>query len=66
MISFAGKVPAGLPPLSLSFPTDQKELVDMIEELGGGVVLVPLVAILGNVAIAKAFGTFITNRVVWK
>ena len=31
-------------------------VVDMMKEVGAGVFVIPFVAILGNVAIAKAFG----------
>lgn len=58
----AGKVVSGLPNLSL--PTFSAQvgnqtysLVDMCRHLGSGMIIVPLVGVLTNVAIAKAFGT---------
>lgn len=64
-----GKVKSGLPSFSLppfetSIPvkngTDmqniQLDFMDMVTELGSSIALVPIIAVLGNVAISKAFG----------
>ncbi|CAG9804630.1 unnamed protein product [Chironomus riparius] len=61
-----GKVKAGLPSFSLPpFETDISgqngttihwDTMDMITELGSSIALVPIIAVLGNVAISKAFG----------
>jgi len=61
-----GKVKAGLPSFSLPpFETDipgqngtsvHWDMMDMITELGSSIALVPIIAVLGNVAISKAFG----------
>lgn len=57
---FLDKVAAGLPtvappPFSAFANNQTYAFEDMVFKLGGGVVVVPLIAILGNVAIAKAF-----------
>ncbi|XP_030746086.1 sodium-independent sulfate anion transporter-like [Sitophilus oryzae] len=55
-----GDVPSGLPDFSFP-PTTAKvnnetvSLVDMVTGLGSGIIVVPLVAVLANVAIAKAY-----------
>jgi sodium-independent sulfate anion transporter 11 len=61
-----GKVKAGLPSFSLPpFETDipgqngtsiHWDMMDMVTELGSSIALVPIIAVLGNVAISKAFG----------
>ena len=58
-----GNIEAGLPPFQpppFSFNnTDTGEhmgFVGMVSELGAAIIIIPLVAILENVAIAKAFG----------
>lgn len=61
-----GKVKAGLPsfdlpPFETSFigtngTTVEMGFMDMISELGSSIALVPIIAVLGNVAISKAFG----------
>ncbi|XP_044252765.1 sodium-independent sulfate anion transporter-like [Tribolium madens] len=58
--SLTSKVPEGLP--SFTNPVAEVQhgntttsVVDMMKELGAGIFAVPFVAILGNVAIAKAF-----------
>lgn len=56
-----GDVPSGLPTIKLppfSATVDNRTLdfVDMLQELGSGIVVTPIVAVLANVAIAKAFG----------
>lgn len=56
-----GRVRSGLPPLQLPpFNTIVNnrtlDFFDMCYELGSSVVLVPVISVLGNIAIAKAFG----------
>lgn len=61
-----GKVKSGLPNFSLppfetsyqgtNGTTVEMGFVDMISELGSSIALVPIIAVLGNVAISKAFG----------
>ena len=57
----SGKLQSGLPPFQ--HPPFQTILANqtldftaMCTELGSSIVLVPVIAVLGNVAIAKAFG----------
>lgn len=56
----AGRVEAGLPrlrlpPLSAALGNRTLGFADMVHELGAGVLLLPLVMVLANIAIAKAF-----------
>lgn len=58
-----GKVRPGLPSFQLppfqTFLNNQTvTFPEMISDLGSSVILVPVIAVLGNVAIAKAFGKF--------
>lgn len=60
----SGKLQSGLPPFQL--PPFHTQLLNqtfdftaMCTELGSSIVLVPVIAVLGNVAIAKAFGKII-------
>lgn len=51
---------SGLPPLKLPpFGTEINgvtvNFIDMCMDLGSSIILVPVIAVLGNVAIAKAF-----------
>lgn len=46
----------GLPPFSTTLGNRTLSFVEMCNELGTSIVLVPIIAVLGNVAIAKAFG----------
>lgn len=60
-ITSPGNVTSGLPPLQLppfhtSFSNQTFDFAAMCTELGSSIVLVPVIAVLGNVAIAKAFG----------
>ncbi|KAG5882266.1 hypothetical protein JTB14_014963 [Gonioctena quinquepunctata] len=55
-----GSVPKGMPdfgftPLSARFGNDTVGFTEMIASLGSGVIVVPVVAVLANVAIAKAY-----------
>ncbi|XP_054285137.1 sodium-independent sulfate anion transporter-like [Macrosteles quadrilineatus] len=57
-----GTVRSGLPPLQLPpfFTTVNNrtlDIFDMCYELGSSVILVPIISVLGNVAIAKAFAS---------
>lgn len=38
--------------------------IDMCSDLGSSIVLVPIIGVLGNVAIAKAFGMYAMSSVV--
>lgn len=56
-----GHVKSGLPsiripPFSTTVGDEQLSFFQMCTELGSSIVLVPVIAVLGNVAIAKAFG----------
>ncbi|XP_037293830.1 sodium-independent sulfate anion transporter [Manduca sexta] len=60
MFKLSGRVEPGLPPLSappFSAAVDNStvQFVDMVQQLGTGVVLLPVVMVLANIAIAKAF-----------
>lgn len=68
-----GKVKGGLPeiklpPFNTTLNNRTIEFNEMIADLGTSVVLVPIIAVLGNVAIAKAFCKqfFIINRIICK
>ncbi|XP_072400831.1 sodium-independent sulfate anion transporter-like isoform X3 [Diabrotica undecimpunctata] len=57
-----GNVPKGVPVLSFPslsthFGNRTVETVEMVQSLGSGVFVVPLVAVLSNVAIAKSYST---------
>lgn len=57
-----GKLQSGLPPFQLppfhtSFSNQTFDFTAMCTELGSSIVLVPVIAVLGNVAIAKAFAS---------
>lgn len=45
-----------LPPFSTSINNRTIEFNEMFTDLGSSIILVPIIAVLGNVAIAKAFG----------
>lgn len=56
--SLTSEVEPGFPTISpplLSYNNGTHTTLDMITELGSGVLIIPLIAILSNVAIAKAF-----------
>lgn len=58
---FPGEVASGLPEFSLppfytQLGNQSYNFGEMVEALGTSIVLVPIIAVLGNVAIAKAFG----------
>ncbi|XP_060522020.1 sodium-independent sulfate anion transporter [Cylas formicarius] len=57
-----GPVPKGLPDVSLPpfrarFGNDTVGVVEMVSSLGSGIVVIPVVAILANIAIAKAYSS---------
>lgn len=49
----------GLPPLSTGYGGRNVTFIEMCSDLGSSIVLVPIIGVLGNVAIAKAFGKFV-------
>lgn len=56
----SGKVEPGIPsfqwpPFSMEYQNTTVGFVDMCRELGSGIVVIPLVAVLANIAIAKSF-----------
>lgn len=64
VVSFSGRVEPGLPPFkfpSLSVTKDNTTVhfPEMVKELGLAVIMAPVVMVLANVAIAKAFCKFI-------
>lgn len=46
----------GLPPFGTTLGNRTLTFVEMCNELGTSIIMVPIIAVLGNVAIAKAFG----------
>lgn len=63
-----GRVQAGLPPFQLppfSAEVNNRTLnvLEMVAELKAGIIVVPVVAIIANVAIGKAFGEYIGLRI---
>lgn len=53
----AGLPHAGLPPFSTFYGNQTHSFTDMVSHLGSGLAIVPIIAILGNVAIAKSFSS---------
>lgn len=62
-----GKIPKGLPAAKVppfGFEENKNGTIvthtfeDMVSELGSGIIVVPLIGILENIAICKAFGNF--------
>lgn len=60
-----GEVPQGLPAVQIppfgyseeiNGTTVEHSLLDMISELGSGIIVVPLITLLENIAVCKAFG----------
>lgn len=56
----SGKVEPGvpsfeLPPFSMEYRNTTMGFVEMCSELGSGIIVIPLVAVLANIAIAKSF-----------
>lgn len=59
--SLSSKVSSGmpqlkLPPFNFEYNNVTYGFTDICRELGSGLIVVPIVAVLANVAIAKAFG----------
>lgn len=62
-----GKVKSGLPefrppPFRTQVGNVTYSFTDMCGEMGSAIVMVPVIAVLGNVAIAKAFGKNLLDR----
>lgn len=55
-ISRDGLPSVNLPPFGTQIEEREVSFIEMCSELGSSIVLVPVIAVLGNVAIAKAFG----------
>ncbi|XP_021913078.1 sodium-independent sulfate anion transporter isoform X3 [Zootermopsis nevadensis] len=53
----SGLPPFALPPFSTVLRNQTYSFADMCSELGSSIVLVPIIGVLGNVAIAKAFSS---------
>lgn len=52
-----GGIPTfSLPPFSTQIGNKTYDLGEMVTELGTGYIIIPIIAVLANVAIAKAFG----------
>ncbi|CAK9817234.1 Sodium-independent sulfate anion transporter [Anthophora quadrimaculata] len=51
----SGLPPFGLPPFSTQVKNETLSFTEMCSELGASIALVPIIGVLGNVAIAKAF-----------
>ncbi|XP_034194083.1 sodium-independent sulfate anion transporter [Osmia lignaria lignaria] len=51
----SGLPPFGLPPFSTHVKNETLGFIEMCSELGASIALVPVIGVLGNVAIAKAF-----------
>lgn len=63
----SGKVSPGIPsfevpPFSMQFRNETMGFVEMCSELGTGIVVIPLVAVLANIAIAKSFCEYISYQ----
>ena len=48
-----------LPPFAFEHNNRTYVIMDIVSELGSAIFVVPIVAVLANVAIAKAFGTVV-------
>lgn len=60
---FIGKVEPGmpeisLPPFEINYQNRTLSFREVCNELGAAIIVVPLVAMLANIAIAKAFSKF--------
>lgn len=65
----SGDVPSGLPNLSVPITSYANgnitlDFISLVQELQLGIVMVPLVSILGNVAVAKSFGKVKLKRLL--
>jgi sodium-independent sulfate anion transporter 11 len=54
----AGLPQPGLPPFSTFYGNQTHSFIDMVSHLGSGIAIIPVIAILANVAIAKSFCKF--------
>lgn len=66
--ALTGHIDAGLPTIappsfSISVENRTETFVEICKNLGSGIVIVPLISIIGNVAIAKAFCKFSSSRI---
>lgn len=68
-VSILGHIPQGLPDFELP-PTSMKNgtvtFLEMTRDLGTGVLVLPLVGILENIAICKAFGKTLDVMWAWR
>lgn len=56
-----------LPPFSTELPDGRHvSFIEMCSDLGSSIFIVPVIAVLGNVAIAKAFGKLLDKNIVSK
>lgn len=63
MFVLSGNVPSGLPHVKIpNFGTEVSNhtlnVIEMVQTLGSGIFVIPIAAVLANVAIAKSFGEF--------
>lgn len=63
MFVLSGNVPSGLPHVRIpNFGTEVANhtvnVIEMVQTLGSGIFVIPIAAVLANVAIAKSFGKF--------
>ena len=64
VFTLTGNIQSGLPdfkppPFSISINSTTTEFGEMVSQLGSAIIIIPLIAILESVAIAKAFGKYI-------
>ncbi|CAB3239026.1 unnamed protein product [Arctia plantaginis] len=62
LFKLSGRVEPGLPalsapPFSVALDNSTVQFVDMVQQLGSAIVMLPIVMVLANIAIAKAFCT---------
>lgn len=56
----------GLPSFSTTLNNQTYSFSEMCSHLGSGIIIVPLVSVLANVAIAKVFGEFLYTYILQK
>lgn len=59
-----GMPEVSLPPFEIDYHNRTLSFTEVCAELGSGIIVVPLVAVLANVAIAKAFSKFYTLNTI--
>lgn len=64
----SGKVESGipkfsLPPFQFEYQNRTIGLIEICGELGSGIIMIPLIAVSANVAIAKAFSELFINYI---